>query len=91
VDEFEQTRIPFIEGVKNNIDANSINNSGVYSIGTPGNNFPENFIGGILVVLKSTHSIQITFNTNDSSYKLFFRWKFGSNGNWLNWCRIKSD
>lgn len=77
-----------MEGVKNNIDANSINDSGVYSVGTPGNHFPKNFTGGLLIVLKSTYSIQIVFRYT-SSDSTFFRFKYGD-ANWENnWIQIK--
>jgi len=88
VDEFGQTRIPFIQDIKNNIDANSINDSGVYCVGTAGNNFPTVFTGGVLIVLKSTYSIQIAIREYESA-SLFFRFKYG-NGNWTSkWIQIK--
>ena len=88
VDEFGQTRIPFREGIKNSIDANTINDSGVYSVGNPGNNFPTVFTGGVLIVLKSTYSMQIVFREYESS-SVFFRFKYG-NGSWNSkWTQIK--
>ena len=89
MDEFEQTRIPFISYDANNIDADSIINSGMYAVGSAGNNFPENFSAGILIVLMGIYSIQIVFKNITSDSNLFFRWKYGS-ANWQsNWHPVK--